>query len=103
MVPDLLIGNFKAHRFDVELLCPLQILEVEFNTDESRLNPLHKILSGFEYSAAEASEKPYHGNAQNGHIKTTLDTGCQTRVCPQEPDLLWNLPECSRTVSQRSR
>jgi len=57
MVPDLLIGNFKTQRFDVELLCPLQILEVDFNTDESRLNPLHKILSGFEYSAAAASEE----------------------------------------------
>jgi hypothetical protein len=48
MVPDLLIGHFKTHRFDVELFCPLQIFEVEFNTDESRSNPLHKILSGFE-------------------------------------------------------
>jgi hypothetical protein len=45
MVPDLLIENFKAHRFDVEFLCPLQIFEVEFNPDESRLNPLHKIFS----------------------------------------------------------
>ena len=45
MVPDLLIRNFKTHRFEIELLCPLQIIEVEFNTDESRLNPLHKILS----------------------------------------------------------
>jgi hypothetical protein len=76
MVPDLLIGNFKTHRFDVELLCPLQIFEVEFNPDESRLNPLHKILTGFEYIAAAASENPYRGNAQNGHIKTTFDTGC---------------------------
>jgi hypothetical protein len=74
MVPDLLIGNFKTHRFDVELLCPLQIFEVAFNTDESRLNPLRKILSGFKYSAA--AEKPYRGKAQNGHIKTTLDSGC---------------------------
>jgi hypothetical protein len=69
MVSDLLIGNIKTHGFDVELLCPLQIFEVEFNTDEWRLNPLHKILSGFEYSAAEASEKRYRGNAQNGHVK----------------------------------
>jgi hypothetical protein len=48
MVPDLLIGNFKTHRFDVELLGSLQIFEVEFNTDESRSNPLHKILSRFD-------------------------------------------------------
>jgi len=33
-VPDLLIGNFKTHRFDAELLGSLQIFEVEFNTDE---------------------------------------------------------------------
>ncbi len=59
MVPDLLIGNFKTQCFDVELLCPFQIFEVELNTDESCLNPLCKILSGFEYSAAAASEKPY--------------------------------------------
>ncbi|MGA7314895.1 MAG: hypothetical protein WBX22_13070 [Silvibacterium sp.] len=59
MVPDLLIGNFKTHRFDVELLCPVQVFEVELNTDESCLNMLHKILSGFEYSAAAASEKPH--------------------------------------------
>jgi hypothetical protein len=25
VVPDLLIGNFKARRFDVELFCPLQV------------------------------------------------------------------------------
>ena len=30
MVPDLLIGHFKTLRFDVELFCPLQIFEVEF-------------------------------------------------------------------------
>jgi hypothetical protein len=48
MVLDLLIGNFKTHRFDVELLGSLQIFEVEFNTDESRSNPLHKILSRFD-------------------------------------------------------
>jgi hypothetical protein len=59
MVLDLLIGNFKTHRFDVELLCRLQIVAVEFNPGESRLDLGHKILSGFEYSAAAASAKPY--------------------------------------------
>jgi muconolactone D-isomerase len=59
MVPGLLIGNFETHRFDVEFLCPLQVFEVEFNTDESRLNPLHKILSGSEYSAAAPSKNPH--------------------------------------------
>ena len=59
MVPDLLIANFKTHGFNVELLCPLQVFEAELNTNESHLNPLRKILSGFEYSAAAASEKLY--------------------------------------------
>jgi len=49
MVPDLLIGDFKTKGFVVELLCSLEIAEVKFNTDEARLNPLHKIDSGFEY------------------------------------------------------
>src|ERR1700693_2718013 len=44
MVPDLLIGNFKTHRFDIKLLCPVQIFEVEFDTNELRLQSLHEIL-----------------------------------------------------------
>ncbi|PYX53364.1 MAG: hypothetical protein DMG76_25900 [Acidobacteria bacterium] len=63
MVPNSFIGNFKAHRFEIELLCPLQIFEVEFNTHESRLNPFHKMLSGFEYMVRLV----LLGNAQLSH------------------------------------
>src|SRR2546422_3316944 len=39
---DLLIGNFEAKRFHVELLCPLEVIEIEFNAHKSHLNSVHK-------------------------------------------------------------
>ena len=59
MVADLLIGDFKTTGFMAELLCSLEIaeVEVEFNTDEARLNPLHKIDSGFEYRNGKPSSR----------------------------------------------
>jgi hypothetical protein len=39
------------------------------------LNPLHKILSGFEYALQQLRRSLIAGT-QNRHIKTTLDTGC---------------------------
>jgi hypothetical protein len=62
-------------KFDVELLWSLQIFEVEFNTDESRLNPPpHKIVSGFEYSAAAVllRRSLVAANAQNGRIRSNF-------------------------------
>jgi hypothetical protein len=52
VVTDLFIGDFKAHRFDIEPLCRLQILEVEFNTDKLRPNLFHESLLRFEHGAA---------------------------------------------------
>ena len=91
MVPDLLIGNFKTHRFDVELLCSIQVFEVELNTDESCLNTLRKILSGFEYSAAGASEKPHRRErAEQSHIKANF----RHRLLERElQDYLYQNPE----------
>ena len=40
MVSDFFIGNFKAQRFDIEPLRRLQIIEVKFDADELRPNPL---------------------------------------------------------------
>jgi hypothetical protein len=63
----------KGMKFDVELLWSLQIFEVEFNTDELRLNPLHKILSGFEYSAAAMFRRSLvAANAQNGRNRSNF-------------------------------
>ncbi len=45
MVPDLLIGNFKTHRFDVELLGSLQIFEVEFQLIEVAVLVLLRVLN----------------------------------------------------------
>jgi len=60
-------------KFNVELLWSLQIFEVEFNTDESRLNPLHKILSGFEYSAAAVFRRSLvAANAQKGRMRSNF-------------------------------
>jgi hypothetical protein len=60
-------------KFDVELLWSLQIFDVEFNTDQSRLNPLLKILSGFEYSAAAVFRRSLvAANAQNGRIRSNF-------------------------------
>ncbi len=80
MVPDLLIENFKTHGFDVELLCPLQVFEVELNTDEFPTNRawIRSIKSSRASSivSQQLRRSLITGNAQNGKIKTTLDTGC---------------------------
>src|SRR6266576_1957557 len=41
IVPELPIRNCKTERFLVKLLCPLQIVKVQFNTDESSVDGLH--------------------------------------------------------------
>src|ERR1700722_18460530 len=58
MVPALLIGNFKTHRVDVEPSCPLQIVEVQFNADETRFNSAHIILSIFHLLPEHNKQMP---------------------------------------------
>jgi hypothetical protein len=42
VMADLLIGNFETKGFNVELLCPLEVIEIEFNAHKSRLDSVHK-------------------------------------------------------------
>lgn len=51
MVSSLLLRHFKTERLPIKLLGFLQIAKVEFHPDESRLDRLHKIAPGAQYSA----------------------------------------------------
>jgi hypothetical protein len=54
VVPNLLIRHFKTKPFLIELLSSLQVVKVEFNTDELGVDRLHTSTPEAQYSASPA-------------------------------------------------
>jgi len=57
VAPNLLITHSKTERLVIELLSSLQIVKVEFNTDESCVDRLHKNISRAQYKCLNGASR----------------------------------------------